>query len=98
MPNEFAEFYYLIEKKHIAENALLAIIKYCVEYKGFNLSPSYIITVAKDWERDGIRTLEQVQERIAELGLVDDKMSLVLTAMETKRKGYVSKCETFRPY
>lgn len=86
MPNEFAEFYYLIEKKHMAENALLAIMKYCVDYKGFNLSPNYIITVAKDWEREGIRTLEQVQAKIEELGIVDDKMSMVLSAMGTKRK------------
>lgn len=86
MPNEFAEFYYLIEKKHMAENALLAIMKYCVDYKGFNLSPNYIITVAKDWEREGVRTLEQVQVKIEELGIVDDKMSMVLSAMGTKRK------------
>ena len=86
MPNEYAELYNLIEKHHIAENALLAIIKYCVEFKGFNLSPNYVITVAKDWEREGIRTLEQVQAKIEELGVIDDKMSLVLTAMGTKRK------------
>ena len=64
MPNEYAEFYNLIEKRHIAENALLAIIKYCIDFKGFNLSPSYVITVAKDWEREGIHTLEQVEEKI----------------------------------
>lgn len=86
MPNEFAEFYNLIEKRHIAENALLAIIKYCVEFKGFNLSPNYCVAVAKDWEREGIRTLEQVQAKIEELGLIDDNMSLILSAMGSKRK------------
>ncbi len=86
MPNEFAEFYNLIENRHIQENALLAIIKYCVENKGFNISPNYIITVAKDWEREGVRLLEQVEAKIEELGVVDDKMSLILSAMGTKRK------------
>lgn len=86
MPNEFAEFYNLIENRHIAENALLAIIKYCVENKGFNIAPNYIITVAKDWEREGIRLLEQVEAKIQELGVVDDKMSLILSAMGSKRK------------
>lgn len=86
MPNEYVEFYNLIENHHIAENALLAIIKYCVDNKGFNISPNYIITVAKDWEREGIRLLEQVQEKIEELGIADDKMSLILSAMGTKRK------------
>ena len=86
MPNEFAEFYNLIENRHMAENALIAIVKYCVEYKGFNLSPNYCITVARDWERTGIRTLEQVEEKIKELGVVDDQMSLILSAMGSKRK------------
>lgn len=86
MPNEFADFYNLIENRHVAENALLAIIKYCVENKGFNISPNYIITVAKDWEREGVRLLEQVQEKIEELGVVDDKMGLILSAMGSKRK------------
>lgn len=86
MPNDYAEFYNLIEKHHIQENALLAIIKYCVENKGFNLNPKYIIAVAKDWARENITTLEQVEEKIVELGVVDDKMTLILTAMGTKRK------------
>ena len=86
MPNEFSEFYYLIEKRHFEQSALLTLAKYCVENKGFSLSPNYVVTVAKDWEREGVRTLEQVQEKIAELGVVDDEMNLILSAMGTKRK------------
>lgn len=86
MPNDYAEFYNLIEKHHIQEDAMLAIIKYCVDNKGFNLNPKYVIAVAKDWARENITTLQQVEEKIAELGVVDDKMSLILSAMGTKRK------------
>lgn len=86
MPNEFSEFYYLIEKRHFEQNALLTLAKYCVDNKGFSLSPNYVITVAKDWEREGVRTFEQVQEKISELGVVDDEMNLILSAMGTKRK------------
>ncbi len=86
MPNEFIEFYNLIEKKHIEETALINIIKYCVEFKGFNLSPNYCIAVARDWEREGIHTLDQVQEKIKDLGVIDDQMSLILSAIGTKRK------------
>ena len=86
MPNEFAEFYNLIEKRHIAENALIAITKYCIDSKGFSLSPNYVLTVAKDWEREGVRSIEQVQAKIEELGVIDDDMSLILSAMGSKRK------------
>ena len=86
MPNDYAEFYNIIERLHVQENAMLAIIKYCVENKGFNINPKYVIAVAKDWARDGILTVDQVEEKITELGVVDDKMTLILTAMGTKRK------------
>ena len=86
MPNDYAEFYNLIEKHHIQENAMLAIIKYCVENKGFNLNPKYVIAVAKDWARENITTIEQVQNKIEELGVVDDKMNMILSQMGTKRK------------
>lgn len=86
MPNEFVEFYYLIEKRHMAENAIIAIVKYCIDLKGFSIGPNYCLAVAKDWEREGVRTLEQVQAKIEELGVVDDKIALILSAMGTKRK------------
>jgi len=86
MPNDYADFYNLIERHHMSEDALLAIIKYCVDNKGFNLSPKYIVTVAKDWASENITTLEQVEEKITELGVVDDKMNLILSEMGTKRK------------
>ncbi len=86
MPNEYNEFYNLIEKHHIEQDALLRIIQYCIDFKGFNLSPNYCITVARDWERSGIHTLAQVEEKITELGVIDDKVSLILSAMGSKRK------------
>ena len=86
MPNDYADLYNLIEKNHVAENALLAIIKYCVDNKGFNLNPKYVIAVAKDWARENITTLEQVEAKIEELGVVDDKMSMILSQMGTRRK------------
>lgn len=85
-PNEMTEFYDLMEHKHILQPALLAIVKYCTENKGFNISPNYCLTVAKDWIRQGILNTEQVQAKIEELGIVDDQMSLILSAMGSKRK------------
>lgn len=86
MPNEFSEFYALMERKHIEQSALIEIIRYCVEYKGFNLSPNYCLTVAQDWVREGILSLDAVKSKIEELGLVDDQMGLILSAMGSKRK------------
>lgn len=85
-PNEFAEYYNLIENHHITEGALIDIIKYCADYKGFNVRHPYIITVARDWEREGVHTHEDVENKINDLGLADDKISLLLSSMGSKRK------------
>jgi len=86
MPNEYVEMYNLIENHHFEDKAIIEIFKYCVEMKGFNISPNYCLTVAKDWEREGVKTLAQVQEKIVDLGVIDDKMNLILSAMGVKRR------------
>ena len=85
-PTEFSEYYNIIEKYHIEPEALVMIIKYCAELKGENVSYPYIITVAKNWEKEGVHTCEDVENKITELGVLDDKVSLVLGALGTKRK------------
>ncbi len=86
MPNEFAEFYNLIEHHQMEENAIITLIKFCVDNKGFGLSPNYCIVVAKNWLKEGVRTVADVERKIEELGIVSDNMSLILSAMGSKRK------------
>ena len=85
-PTEFGEYYNVIEQYHIQPDALIMIIKYCANLKGENVSYPYIITVAKNWEKEGVHTCEDVENKITELGVLDDKVTLVLGAMGTKRK------------
>ena len=85
-PTEFSEYYNLIEKYHIEPEALVMIIKYCAGLKGENVSYPYITTVAKNWEKEGVHTCEDVENKITELGILDDKVALVLSALGTKRK------------
>ena len=85
-PTEFGEYYNVIEKLHIEPEALIMIVKYCANLKGENVSYSYIITVAKNWEKEGVHTCEDVENKITELGILDDKVGLVLGALGTKRK------------
>ena len=98
MPNEFAEFYNLIENKHMEEDALLAIIKYCVDSKGFALSPNYCIVVAKNWLSEGIHTLQEVTNKIAELGNNNENVNLILSAMGSKRKAQLEDVELLKKW
>ena len=85
-PRELEEFYYLIENLHIEKEALLKIIDYCVGLKGKNVSVSYIVAVAKNWVYDGVRTSEDVDNRLVEQERVSGDIVLVLKAMGIKRQ------------
>ena len=85
-PTEFSEYYNVIEKEHIEPEALVMIIKYCANLKGENVTYPYIITVAKNWATEGVHTCTDVENKITELGVLDDKVNLVLGALGTKRK------------
>ncbi len=86
MPNEFERFYDIIKNKHMEQNALITLIKYCIDSHGFAPQPSYVLAVATDWARTGILTLQQVEARIEELGLVDENVKQVLSALGSSRK------------
>ncbi len=85
-PSEYQEYYYLIENKHVESDALIMIIKYCVDKKGGNISSNYILTVAKNWIFDGILTCAQVEERLLELERNSEDIQMVLKALGIRRK------------
>jgi len=85
-PTEYQEYYYLIENKHIEPDALLMIIKYCVDIKSANIASSYILTVAKNWIFDGILTCDLVEERLLDLARNSEDIQQVLKTLGIRRK------------
>ena len=85
-PTEYAEYYNVIENSHLEPEALVMIAKYCADLKGENVRYPYIVTIAKNWALEGVHTSIDVENKIKELGVLDDKVSLVLNAIGTKRK------------
>lgn len=85
MQSDYQEYYYLIEQKHMEQNALIEIVRFSIEYKGFKPNKAYAITLARDWEKQGIHTLAQVKEKIEEFGLIDDNVTTILKATGTTR-------------
>lgn len=65
-PNEITSLIELMSFHKIEINAMLMIIRYCMDYKP-GASVAYILAVASDWANRGIRTESEVNERIAEL-------------------------------
>lgn len=85
-PREFEEFYYLIENLGQEKEAVLKIIEYCVKLKGENVSVNYVITVAKNWAYDGVKTSEDVDSRILDQERISGDITLLLKAMGIRRQ------------
>lgn len=84
-PRELEEFYYIIENLHMERDALLRVIEYCVSLKGKNVSVSYVVAVAKNWAHDGVRTVEDVRDRLESQERVSGDVVLVLKSLGVKR-------------
>lgn len=64
-PNEFREYFYLLEEYNFEQNALIMIINYCVNLKGDDIRFAYIKKVAKSFADEGITTAKKVDEKLS---------------------------------
>ena len=85
LPSEFFEYYVTMESLHIEQEAMIMIIKYCVDIKGNTVNYPYILRVAKDWANEGITTAAQVEEKLVDYKKQDEDLNLILKAMGLKR-------------
>ena len=84
-PNEYREYYDIIERFHMEKEALLMIINYCVNIKGDNVGYAYITTIAKDWANQKILTSKQVEDRLMEFETLRSGMEFICKLLGIKR-------------
>ena len=87
--HEYGEYYDFLERYHVEQEALLMIMKYCVESKKSAVGYNYILTVAKNWATEGITTTLQVEEKIKNLEEKSPEMVEVFSAVGLKRSPYL---------
>ena len=83
-PNELLKYIEVVEDYKISTDAMLLITKYCVDIKGQNIHSNYILTVAKTWANEGIKTIEQVEEKLKEMEAQTDTMRQIFLALGLK--------------
>lgn len=86
LPNEFHEYFELIESYHFEMEALIMIIHYCVQLKGENVGYPYIVAVAKNWASQKILTCHAVEEKLQELEQCSSDANEILKIFASKRK------------
>ena len=85
-PSEFNEYYTLLESFHFDEDALIAIINYCVQLKGASVGYPYIIAVAKDFASGGFVSNERVAERLNAHQEISDEVLSILKVFKSTSK------------
>lgn len=85
LPAEYNEYYSLMENMHIDAEAMLAIIAYCVRYKGKDIGYPYILAVARNLAHDGITSFEGVNAKLSEFDMNASEITAVIRAMGSRR-------------
>lgn len=84
--NEYTEYFSIMETFGIKPEAMLMIVKYCVDRKGEDIGYRYISKVAKDFGSRGIITVESVEKELSSYVLRTGEISKILKAMSLKRQ------------
>ena len=83
--NEYTDYYTLLKSFNMTQEALLQIIKYCVELKGNRVTSAYILAVAKDWAYAKILTEEAVINKIDEMNASSPELKNIFDCLGLKR-------------
>lgn len=94
-PRELEEFYYLIENLHMEKEAVLRIIQYAVGLKSESASVNYIVTIAKNWAYDGIKTISDVETKIEDQNRISGDIVMLLKTMGIRRTATTDEYEMF---
>lgn len=84
-PNEYYEYYALIESEKMEPAALTLIAGHCAKLKGDDINSRYILTVARNWANEGVRTFAQAEEKILEYERYNGEVAKLLKIMDIKR-------------
>ena len=83
---EYTEYFNVMETYGILPDAMLMIIKYCADLKGDSVSYRYVVAVAKNFAKEGITTVDQVERKLSSYTLFTGEIARILKAMSLRRQ------------
>lgn len=84
--NEFTEYFNVMETYSIKPEALLLIVKYCIEKKGDGISYRYIIKVAKDFGNRELNTVEKVEKELSSYSVSSSVIEKIFKSIKITRQ------------
>ena len=85
-PNEFREYFVLLEEYGFEQNALIMIINYCVNLRGDKIGYQYIKKVAKSFADEKVTTVKRVDEKLSAFTSSTSALIKIFNAAGINRK------------
>ena len=85
-PTEYSGYFSVMEDCDIKPEAMLMICKYCIDLKGETISGKYICAVAKDFAERGVKTVDAIEEELADYNEKSGEAQKILQSMGLKRR------------
>ncbi len=95
---EYTEYFNLMETYNIKPEAMLMIIRYCIDTKGANISYRYVSAVAKDYGNRDITTVEKVEKELSSYLLHQYTLEKILSSLKLKRKPEIDDLNLYKKW
>ncbi len=96
--SEFTEYFNVMETYNIKPEAMLMIVKYCVDRKGNDIGFKYISKVAKDFGARDITTADKVEKELSSYVLRTGEIARILQALSIKRQPDFEDAKLFKKW
>ncbi len=84
--SEYSEYFSVMETYNIKPEAMLMIIRYCIDRKGTDIGYRYIIKVAKDFGNRGVITVDSIEKELSSYVLRTAELEKILSALSLRRQ------------
>jgi len=84
--NEYSEYFVIMETFGIKPEAMLLIVKYCIDLKGEDIGYRYISKVAKDFGARGLTTTQKIEKELSAYTLRTGNIQKIFQALSIKRQ------------
>lgn len=96
--SEYTEYFNIMETYSIKPEAMLMIVKYCVDRKGADIGYHYISKVAKDFGNREINTAEKVEKELSSYILRTGEITKILKALSIRRQPDIEDLNLFKKW
>lgn len=84
--NEYSQYFSIMEENRILPDAMILIIKYCVDLKGKNIGYRYILKVIHDFISRGLITFDAIDSELSQFQTNSQEVNKILELLKVKRK------------